>query len=219
MRRIRQAWRAVGFAGETSFVIVSLGGVATLSAIGAGLLVTLTAIPLVLLIVASLGLLSILCVMVPIVLSRVWPLLSGPRMSVGDWSVKVRLEGDKMVANAGVSIWNGRDAGGDRACARGVVPQVEVFTPDGQRLYHHVGWATKNDRDFPATREEERLKLAEQIKGEDRYLIGHCSPFRHCRVSYVEGRLTLRGANLSRPVVYKFSLGLDQNEELWVSGD
>ena len=218
MRRIRQAWQAIGFAGDTSFAIAAIGGIATLGAIGAGLLATLTAIPLVLLIVASLGLLSILFVTVPIVLSRVWPMLSGPRMSAGDWSVKLRLEEYQMIATAGVSIWNGRDAGGDRARARGVVPQVEVFTPDGQRLYHHVGWATRNDRDFPATREEERLKLAEKVKGEDHYFIGHCSPLRHSTATYVEGRLTLRGANLPRPVIYKFSLGLDQHGDLWVSG-
>jgi hypothetical protein len=219
VRRIRQAWQAIGLAGDTSFVIASLGGIAAVGAVCAGLLATLTAIPLVLLIVASIGLLSILFVTVPIALSRVWPLLSGPRMTTGDWSIRHRLERDQVIASAGVSIWNGRDAGGDRARARGVVPQVEVFTPDGQRLYHYVGWAATNGRDFPATREEERLKLAEKVKGEDHYLIGHHAPFRHCRATYIEGRLTLRGANLPRPVIYKFCLGLDQDGELWVSGE
>lgn len=219
MKRIQQAWQAVGFAGDTSFLVASLGGIATLGALGAGLLAALTAIPLGFLIVASLGLLTVLSVTVPLVLSRFWPLLAGPQMSIGDWSTNVRLEEDRMIARAGVSIWNGRDAGGDRARARGVVPQVEVFTPDGERLYHHVGWETNNQRDFPATREEERLKLAEQTRGEGHYLIGHHSPFRHCTQTYVEGRLTLRGANLSRPIVSKFSLGLDEKGNLWVSGE
>jgi hypothetical protein len=219
MKRVRQAWQIVGFAGDTTFLIASLGGIATLGAIGAGLLVALTAIPVTFLIVASIGLLALLVVIVPLALSRLWPLIAGPRISIGEWSMDVRLEKDQMIAQAGVSVWNGRDAGGDRACARGVVPQVEVFTPDGQRLYHHVGWEASNQRDFPATREEERLKLAEQTRGEDYYFIGHRSPFRHCKESYVEGRLTLRGANLSRPVTSWFSLGLDESGNLWVSGE
>lgn len=103
--------------------------------------------------------------------------------------------------------------------AKGVVPQVEVFTPEGQRIYHHVGWELTNQRDFPATREEERLKLAEQTKGERHFLIGHCPPYRHSTESYVEGRVTLRGQNLSHPLVSWFSLGLDQNGDLWLSGD
>lgn len=213
MKRIRQAWQAVGIAGDTSFLVASLGGVATLGAIGAGLLAALTSIPLVFLIVASLGLMAVLAVTVPLVLSRFWPLLAGPQMVVGEWSMDVRLDKDQMIAQAAVSVWNGRDAGGERACARGIVPQVEVFTPDGQRLYHHVGWEATNQRDFPATtREEERLKLAEQTRGEDYYFIGHRSPFRHCTDSYLEGRLTLRGANLPRPIISKFSLGLDERE-------
>lgn len=219
MRRLRQAWQAVGFAGDTSFLIASIGGIATLGAIGAGLLATLTEISVGFLIVACLGLLASLVATVPLAVSRLWPAIAGPRMSVGDWSVHARLDEDRMISQAGVSVWNGRDAGGDRACARGVVPQVEVFTPDGQRLYHHVGWEVTNTRDFPATREEERLKLAEKVADEDFYLIGHCSPFRHCRQRYVEGRLTLRGANLSRPIVFRFSLGLDENGNLWVVGD
>jgi hypothetical protein len=190
-----------------------------LGAISAGLLAALTAIPLVFLIVASLGLMALLSVTVPLVLSRFWPLLAGPQMAVGEWSMDMRLDKDRVIALAGVGIWNGRDAGGERACARGVVPQVEVFTPDGQRLYHHVGWEESNQRDFPATREEERLKLAEQTRGENYYFIGHRSPFRHCTENYVEGRLTLRGANLSRPIISKFSLGLDEKGKLWVSGD
>lgn len=219
MSRIRQAWQAVGIAGDTSFLVASIGGIATLGAIGAGLLAALTAVPLAFLIVASLGLMAVLSVTVPLILSRSWPLLTGPQMAVGEWSMNMRVDKDQMIVQAGVSIWNGRDAGGERACARGVVPQVEVFTPDGQRLYHHVGWEATNQRDFPATREEERLKLAEQTRGEDYYFIGHCSPFRHCKDNYVEGRLTLRGANLPRPIISKFSLGLDEKGNLWVSGD
>ena len=171
MRRIRQAWQAIGFAGDTSFAIAAIGGIATLGAIGAGLLATLTAIPLVLLIVASLGLLSILFVTVPIVLSRVWPMLSGPRMSAGDWSVKLRLEEDQMIATAGVSIWNGRDAGGDRARARGVVPQVEVFTPEEIVAGGGAGSGARpaNDATIKPSADDPQLAAAVQLARRHRH--------------------------------------------------
>lgn len=119
MRRARRAWRAVGIAGDTSFLVASIGGVATLGAIGAGLLAGLTAVPLGLMIVASTGLVAFLGVVVPLGLSRIWTAIAGPQLSIGDWSMKTRLHADQAITEAGASVWNARDAGGERACAKG----------------------------------------------------------------------------------------------------
>jgi hypothetical protein len=143
-------------------------------------------------------------------------LLGGPALEIGDWMVRGRIEGGVLIAEAGASVWNARDAGGERARAKGVVPQLEVFSLDGRRLYHYIGWASTNRRDFPATREEERIKLAEKSDDRQHMLIGHHPPQFASSLDVVEGRITLRGDNLVRPITATFMMGLGRDGELWL---
>ena len=213
---IQRAWRGVGFAGDTSFLVVTVSGVLGVGAIGTGLLAALTSIPIAFLVLAALALVAILIVIVPLVLAKLWPALAGPSLALDEWGIRGHREEGVRIARAGVSIFNGRDAGGERARARGVVPQVEIFELDGTRIYHHVGWVASNNRDFPATREEERLVLAEKRDDEKTMSIGHHPPHRRSGAHCLEGKITLRGDNLSRPTVAIFMLGLGEHGELWV---
>lgn len=213
---LRRAWQAVGIAGDVHFLVVSLGGVVLLGAIGTGLLSALTSIPVGFLIAASVGLLAVLLVTVPLLLRRVWPALAGPSLVIGDWRVALSLGTKGPTGTASVGIWNRRDAGGKKAEVRGAVPEVEVFDLAGHRVYHHVGWASGASRNFPATREEERLKLAEKEQRGDLMLVGHVPPLFATGDDVLEGKLSIRGENLSKPITARFTLGLRQDGSLWV---
>lgn len=213
---LKKAWQAVGVVGDAHFLLTALGGVVVLGAIGAGLLATLTAIPTAYLIIASAGLILLLAAIVPLLLRGMWLRLVGPSLVVGDWRVMLSTHNSSITGTAVVSVWNRHDAGGERATARGVVPQVEIFDLGGRRMFHHVGWAGYSKRDFSPTREEEQMTLAQKEHTSGTILVGHPNPLHARATDTFQGTITLRGENLRRPVTASFIFGLRKDGSLWL---
>ncbi|MFL5819937.1 MAG: hypothetical protein ACJ76S_04555 [Solirubrobacteraceae bacterium] len=65
---------------------------------------------------------------------------------------------------AQVTVANQREAGGDRATARDVVPEIEVFDVEGRRrLARYRGWDSASARDLPPSAQH-LLYVAEKLK-------------------------------------------------------
>lgn len=111
-------------------------------------------------------------------------------------------------SHAILRVRNAREAGGERATARGITPEIEDC---GDR---YVGWDTVSQRDFRPTREEHVIyvafKEAEQnyatptMRRSNDRLGGPIWAPSNCPV-----RLTLRGDNLSEPLSYDFTLRVE----------
>jgi hypothetical protein len=128
---------------------------------------------------------------------------------------------------AQVAVYNEQETG-ERAIARNVTPQVEIFDiSEEHRITHYVGWSATNQRDFHPTLEQQHIYIAEKLTGDEecyavrgtpswiRRMVGN----RIVRVPRQESdrlpgdeflvRITLRGVNF-KPVKGRFTLTNDR---------
>jgi len=107
---------------------------------------------------------------------------------------------------AQVTVANQRESGGERATARGVVPEIEVFDVEGRRrLARYGGWDSAVERDL-APSAALLLYVAEKLQS-----------WRDCH--FVEGRPSLTTGTRRRGNTFRVRVSLRGDNFRPVAGD
>jgi len=210
-----------------ALTIWSIGVFLITVGVAGGIIWTFSAFPLAFKLLTLVGVLLLCAVALAATAPRMRDALSGVQLSMREsvisleWEKKkggdlnamgFRTAGPVSTSFASVLVFNAQDAGGAKAVARDVVPQVEIFEHDGRRVFNHVGWDTGSARDFRPTREEHRLYIAGKWKESEDFhpIVGTPLP------GTISGRtlggptydvlITLRGENLKQPITKAFLL-------------
>jgi hypothetical protein len=121
----------------------------------------------------------------------------------------ISYEGSYFLSVAFVRVYNAQEFGGEEGTARNVTPEVKVFGPGDQLLFHQKGWDQMASRDFTTGQEEHALWIAaKREKDEGCFLIQQqdATSVKALSDGVYSVEVTLRGYLPNGPVTEHFVL-------------
>jgi hypothetical protein len=216
----RWLWKAIAAGSNAQFLLVTLGFGTIVVAVVGGVVWAFSSFPLAfriaILIGAAAVFLGLLSEFAPrlqvffggISLTLRCVVLSAQRERMEESGVSgMSLPVKRDACFASVTIYNAREAGGERAMARGITPHVEIFNHDGTRVVEYVGWDVAAERDFLPNGQQHWLHVVGKWKDEEDCFFVEGNPpdknsvgSRRLGQGTYDVRITLRGKNLRRPI-------------------
>jgi hypothetical protein len=113
----------------------------------------------------------------------------------------------KQLSVAFVRVYNAQELGGPGATAEHVTPEVKVYAPGDELVFHHKGWDVNAWRDFTTSQEEHALWLiAKQRDADGCYIIREetAKPVKRLNDGTYVAEITLRGYMPDGPIRKRF---------------